>query len=212
MSQEPPKDRDPHTPPAQPFQATTWLILGVAAVLIIGLTAVRMPHQPDSSREYPSRAMLPHEKPVLLPPPEMDDEYWPCSDCHEDEPTNRERREFEDEHEDLELAHGDLWCLSCHDAEDRDRLHLADGTEVKFENSWQLCTQCHSKKLADWRAGVHGKRTGHWRGPSEYRTCVGCHNPHSPPFEPIAPKPPPVRPEQITGTSKRNTEKPHEAF
>jgi hypothetical protein len=65
---------------------------------------------------------------------------------------------------------------------------------VEFEESWRLCTQCHGKKLADWRAGVHGKRTGNWRGAKEYRTCVVCHDPHSPPFQPIEPLPAPLHP------------------
>jgi len=211
MDQGPPEKRDEETPATQSYQLATWLILGSVTVLILGLTGVRMDHQPDTSRDYPSRAMLPHEKPTLLPRPEMDDEYWPCSDCHDDEPTIRERRELEDEHDDHELAHGDLWCLSCHDADNRDQLHLADGVAVSFEDSWQLCTQCHAEKLPDWRAGVRGKRTGNWRGPAEDRRCVACHNPHDPPFQPIVPKPPPVRPEQITGTPKSNGEKPHEA-
>ncbi len=188
MSPEPRDDEDYHVPP---HQLGTWLVLGLAVVLILGLVAVRSEHQPDSSRVYPSRAMLPDEEPVLLPAPEIDDEYMPCSDCHEDEPTNATPRELEDEHDDKELAHGDLWCLHCHDADQRDFLHLANGAPVEFENSWRLCTQCHGKKLPDWRAGVHGKRTGHWRGPKEYRTCVTCHEPHTPRFAPLEPEPPP---------------------
>ena len=207
MAQEPQEQGEYR---AAPYQLATWLILGIAIVLLLGLSAVRLPHQPNSSRDYPSRAMPPHAKPVLLPP-EMNDEYWPCSDCHEDEPINLNRRELEDDHEDHKIAHGDLWCLSCHDADNRDRLHLADGTLVEFGDSWQLCTQCHAKKLPDWRAGVHGKRTGHWRGTAEYRTCVFCHNPHSPPFSPLAPKPPPRRPEQITGPATADGENAHEA-
>jgi hypothetical protein len=61
-----------------------------------------------------------------------------------------------------------------------------------------LCTQCHAKKLPDWRAGVHGKRTGHWRGTKEYRTCVVCHEPHAPAFARLVPKPPPPRPEDFS--------------
>jgi hypothetical protein len=106
-------------------------------------------------------------------------------------------REMDEDHDEMDFAHGNLWCLDCHDAEERDSLHLSDGSLVAFEDSWQLCTQCHAKKLPDWRAGVHGKRTGHWRGPKEYRTCVVCHDPHDPPFKPIAPKPAPTRPEDI---------------
>ena len=181
------------------MQLTTWVVLGLAVILIGGLIGVRMEHQPDTSRDYPSRPQIPDGASVLLPAPEIDDDYFPCDDCHEpdDSQMNLTVRELEDEHEEMKFDHGNLWCLHCHDAITRTSLHLADGSLVEFEDSWKLCTQCHAKKLPDWRAGVHGKRTGHWRGPKEYRTCVVCHDPHDPPFKPIVPKPVPRRPDEI---------------
>jgi hypothetical protein len=207
MTSVPPDAGNPDPPPQHPI---TWVLLGAALVLVLGLAAVRMDYQPTTSRDYPSRAMLPGAEPVLLPPPPMDDEYLPCSDCHADEIPNPTPRKLEDEHDLMEFAHGDLWCLHCHGTDDDKQLHLADGTRVEFEESWRLCTQCHAKKRPDWRAGVHGKRTGHWRGPSEYRNCVECHNPHLPPFESLEPKPPPLRPEQITLTAMPVEEAAHE--
>jgi hypothetical protein len=127
----------------------------------------------------------------LLPPPPIDDEYFPCEDCHEDEPADREVREL-DEHDEVELEHGDLWCLDCHQEDQRDLLHLSDASPVEMSESWRLCTRCHAKKIPDWRAGVHGKRTGYWWGPKETRTCVACHDPHSPLFKSLEPKPPPI--------------------
>lgn len=177
------------------LRATTWFVLGSALLLVLGAFALRC--GPADGRTYASRTLPPEPPPTLLAPPEMDDEYFPCSDCHEDEETNRQPRELEDEHEDLELVHGDLWCLSCHEADDRDRLHLADEVPVPFEDSWRLCTQCHGQKRADWRAGVHGKRTGHWWGPKTYEPCVRCHDPHAPAFRPLRPERPPVRPSEI---------------
>jgi hypothetical protein len=177
------------------LRMATWLVLGFLLLGVFGLFALGF--DPTLDRSYPSRTLPPEPAPTLLAGPEMDDEYFPCNDCHEDEETNRQRRTLEDEHEDLELAHGDLWCLGCHDADDRDQLHLADEVRVSFEESWRLCTQCHGKKLPDWRAGVHGKRTGHWWGAKDYRPCVTCHDPHSPRFAPLQPKPPPVHPAEI---------------
>jgi hypothetical protein len=179
------------------LRATTWAVFGVALLLVLGLFTLRCEPGPGAARAYASRALPAEPEPTLLPPPEMDDEYFPCNDCHEGEEANLRPRELEDEHDDLALAHGDLWCLSCHDADDRDLLHRADRAPVSFEESWQLCTQCHGEKLADWRAGVHGKRTGHWWGSKEYRNCVACHDPHSPRFAPLEPKPPPIRPSEI---------------
>ena len=173
------------------------MVIGAIVVIGIGLSSLRTALGPHASPEYPPRSLPPEPPPRLAASPGPDDEYFPCTDCHEDEPTNRKVRELVDEHEDIELHHGDLWCLDCHDADDRDRLHLANGARIDFESSWKLCTQCHGKKLADWRAGVHGKRTGHWWGEKEYRTCVTCHMPHGPHFRSLEPKPPPKRPEQI---------------
>ena len=182
-----------------PIPLVTGVVLTLAVVLVAGLIGVRLEHRPDTSRAYPARPQIPDGANVLLPAPEVDDEYLPCSDCHErnDPQTNLAVRELEEDHDEMEFSHGDLWCMHCHDAENRDSLHLSDRRLVAFEDSWQLCTQCHPKKLPDWRAGVHGKRTGHWRGAKEYRTCVVCHDPHDPPFESIAPKAVPRRPEEI---------------
>jgi len=207
MAGQPP-DPEEYRPPG--YQLVTWVVLGLAVVVVVGLVTVRTDHQPNSSRDYASRPQMPDATPVLLPPPEMSDDYLPCSDCHEDEPPNPTKRELEDEHEDMEFKHGTLWCLDCHDLNGRDKLHLANDALIDFEDSWQLCTQCHGKKLADWRAGVHGKRTGHWRGTKEYRTCVNCPNPHSPPFQPLVPKPPPLRPADITLNGNVRHEVAHE--
>jgi len=179
------------------LRASTWFVLGSAVLLVLGAFALRC--SPAEGRAYPIRTLPPEPPPTLLAAPTSDefDDYFPCSDCHEDEETNRRPRELVDEHEDHELHHGGLWCLACHDADDRDQLHLADTVLVPFEDSWRLCTQCHGDKLADWRAGVHGKRTGHWWGPKDYRTCVGCHDPHTPHFRPLKPEPPPVRPADV---------------
>lgn len=177
-------------------QLAIWTILGVALVGLIVLSSFRLALG-SAPPAYASRRLPPEPEPELLLPSEPDEDYFPCSDCHEDEPTDRTVRALEDEHDDLELAHGDLWCLHCHEADDRDSLHLADDRAVDFEASWRLCTQCHGEKLDDWRAGVHGKRVGHWWGPKQYTTCVSCHAPHSPRFAPIEARPPPVPPDQI---------------
>ena len=168
-----------------------WIAVGIVllATPLLGSGKWARPETIDLS--YPSRPLGPDAEATLLPPPPIDDEYFPSSDCHEGEPAAPERRDL-DEHDYIELKHGDLWCLDCHDTMERDLLHLSDASPVEMEESWRLCTRCHAKKIPDWRAGVHGKRTGNWRGAKEYRTCVVCHDPHSPLFKPIQPKPPPI--------------------
>jgi hypothetical protein len=133
-----------------------------------------------------------------VPPPPFSDGIFPCSDCHnpKDLPPNRTRRQLTDAHDDIVLKHDEAhrWCLDCHDADARDRLHLASGEPVPFEESYRLCGQCHGEKYRDWRAGVHGRRVGFWNGAKRYLLCVHCHNPHQPRFKALVPKPVPHRP------------------
>jgi hypothetical protein len=135
---------------------------------------------------------------VEVPPPPFSDGVFPCTECHveKDLPTNRTRRTLVDAHDDIVLEHDQehRWCLDCHDAENRDRLHLASGEPVPFDESYRLCGQCHGEKFRDWRVGVHGRRIGQWNGAKEYLLCVHCHSPHQPRFKPLAPKPAPLPP------------------
>ncbi|MBZ0272392.1 hypothetical protein K8I61_10170 [bacterium] len=134
-----------------------------------------------------------------VPPPPFTEGYFPCTECHADMETNRERRELTEMHEDIELNHGprDRWCFDCHDPDNRDVLRLAGGREVPFTESYRLCGQCHGEKLRDWKVGVHGKRTGEWNGKRQYLLCAHCHNPHTPHFAPIEPLSAPARPGDI---------------
>ena len=141
---------------------------------------------------------------IQVPPPPFTEGLFPCTACHDGKnmKVNRQRRELKEMHSDILLKHGpeSRWCLDCHDPLDRDRLHLASGEQIEFTVSYELCGQCHGEKLRDWRAGVHGKRTGSWNGQKQYLLCVNCHNPHSPHFKSLKPMPPPTRPENIKMT------------
>jgi hypothetical protein len=155
--------------------------------------------QPSPSPAAPS-GRQPAER-VEVPPPPFSEGIFPCSACHADLPVNRTRRELSDMHTDIVLKHDEehRWCLDCHDAENRDVLHLAGGERLPFDESYRLCGQCHGEKLRDWRAGVHGRRSGEWNGHRTYLLCAHCHNPHQPRFAPLEPKPAPVRAGRRTG-------------
>jgi len=189
-------------------QRSAWplLVIVLLAVSLLGADSWWRPSNSDEG--YPSRPLQSESEPVLSPPPPIDEEYFPCSDCHEDELADPERREL-DEHDYIKLAHGDLWCLDCHQSDQRDLLHLSDASPVRMEESWRLCTRCHAKRIPDWRAGVHGKRTGYWRGPKQYWTCVVCHDPHSPLFKPLEPMPPPIPAGDLRASSREEEEVPH---
>jgi hypothetical protein len=136
----------------------------------------------------------------FVPPPPFSEDIFPCSDCHEDQEVNSKRRVLEDMHEEIQIINHneeDRWCLDCHNPDDRDVLRLASGRLVSFEESYYLCGQCHGTIFRDWKAGIHGRRTGEWNGEKTYRLCVHCHNPHQPRFKPITPQPPPVKPKNI---------------
>lgn len=137
-----------------------------------------------------------HDEKVEVPPPPFTDGIFPCSSCHTGIKPDRTRRELTGMHGEIVLTHDQehRWCLDCHDATNRDVLHLASGEHVPFGESYRLCGQCHGEKLRDWRAGVHGKRSGSWNGAKKYLLCAHCHNPHQPRFRPVAPKPAPAPP------------------
>lgn len=133
-----------------------------------------------------------------VPPPPLNADMWPCSQCHDnkDLTSNPKRRELNQPHDEIKLTHDEKhrWCLDCHDSENRDVLRLASGAPVPFERSYELCGQCHGDKYRDWRAGVHGRRTGQWNGEKQYLLCVHCHDSHAPQFKPLKPMPAPVPP------------------
>jgi len=132
-------------------------------------------------------------KDIQVPPPPFSEDIFPCSECHGDMEPNLQRRVLEDAHDDIVLKHDEQnrWCLDCHDAKNRDMLHLASGKLIDFKESYKLCGQCHGPKLRDWKNGVHGRRTGSWNGQKKYLLCAHCHNPHSPRFKMMKPMPPP---------------------
>jgi len=168
----------------------------LAATLVCAATGfVVAQTTPPKATPVPSAPTNAEER-VEVPPPPFSEGIFPCSGCHSQMPPNRTRRVLKDFHEDIVLKHDQehRWCLDCHDADNRDVLHLASGEKVGFDESYRLCGQCHGEKYRDWRAGVHGRRTGDWNGHKKYLLCANCHNPHQPRFHALAPKPAPQRP------------------
>lgn len=181
------------------------IVAGAIPVFLFAIRAGAPPSSAGHAPLLPSATLAaasapssnePGERPEVPPPP-FSDGIFPCSGCHDGKtvPLNTTRRKLE-MHDDIVLKHDEehRWCLDCHDATDRDRLHLASGERIPFTESYRLCGQCHGEKLRDWRAGVHGRRIGQWNGHKQYLLCAHCHSPHQPRFKPIAPKPAPLRP------------------
>lgn len=114
-----------------------------------------------------------------------------CGSCHGNFSPDASRRSadgLKEFHQGLHYQHGGgqpLSCLTCHHAENYNRLRLADGTPVEFSESHMVCAQCHSKQYRDYEHGAHGGAIGYWdrsRGDLTRKTCVDCHDPHAPAF------------------------------
>ena len=132
-------------------------------------------------------------------PPPLTEGIFPCSNCHASMETNRKKRELKGEHTEIKLHHAEAmrWCLDCHDVKDRDKLRLYNGELIGFKESYRLCGECHGNVFKDWKAGIHGKRTGYFlsgAGKRTYFLCAHCHDPHEPKFKPLKPEPPPSLP------------------
>ena len=130
-------------------------------------------------------------------PPPVTEGMFPCSSCHASLEVNLKKRELKDEHTNIKLHHAETmrWCLDCHDAKNRDKLRLYNGELISFTESYRLCGECHGNLYRDWRAGLHGKRTGFFAGGKRtYLLCAHCHDPHEPKFKAMKPEPPPLGP------------------
>jgi len=130
-------------------------------------------------------------------PPPLTEGIYPCTNCHAGMPVNTKKRELKEEHINIRLHHAETmrWCLDCHDARNRDKLRLFNGELIGFSESYRLCGECHGPVFRDWKAGIHGKRTGYFfKGKRTYLLCASCHDPHEPKFRPIKPEPPPHHP------------------
>ncbi len=120
-----------------------------------------------------------------------------CTTCHSTRApqiTQNNTEQLDEFHQGLKKQHGKLSCLSCHNADNYDTLRLADGSAVPFENTMQLCAQCHGPQFRDYRNGSHGGMTGYWdlqRGPRTRNACNVCHDPHSPAYPQLIPVFPP---------------------
>lgn len=170
--------------------ARAWAILGLAAAIgaigAVGCHDARANEasaKPASSAAGQNVSVEPRAK--LLP-------TFPCSSCHQHLKPNPEKRELKEFHtvRNKELHHGDsaAWCYQCHSQTNIDRLVIARGDLVTFDEAFLLCGSCHGDKLRDWKLAIHGKTMGHWRGDKIKRSCTGCHNPHAPKFPAIEPE------------------------
>lgn len=182
------------------------ILAGAAALAVAAFAGQALPGAaaPDGAASPQARAERPRASErspgeIQAAPPPFSEDIFPCTACHEGagDPQRRELGAHEEVQAAFDHDSEHRWCLDCHDNQNRDVLRLASGAPIPFTESYRLCGQCHGDKYRDWRAGIHGRRTGQWDGQRTYFLCVHCHDPHSPRFKAIAPEPPPRRPEEM---------------
>lgn len=127
------------------------------------------------------------EHTFLIPERKSKIKSYACTECHtkplEKLKSNTDKKKA---HWDIKLEHADINtmnCITCHSGNDMDNLKSLTNKKIDFNQSYKLCSQCHSKEFEDWKGGAHGKRMGGWTSPRASKSCVDCHNPHKPGFE-----------------------------
>lgn len=140
--------------------------------------------QPPSSHGIPTGTMDAHGQPVSL-------KCFSCHSVRESNPHTSQSTDLDEFHQGLKMAHGQLTCISCHDAKDGySSLKLADGRILAFSESMTLCAQCHGPQFGDYQHGSHGGMTGHWdltKGGRTRNHCLHCHDPHAPKYPQFSP-------------------------
>ncbi|SMO64451.1 Cytochrome c7 [Saccharicrinis carchari] len=156
----------------------------------------KLQHSSVDSTSYNSYNLLQHDRLVSVEEEGYSDFFvherkgsisnYKCSGCHEVELAELKTKGNDLTHADIRLFHSSLdvlSCFTCHNPDNLDELRSTSGKSIDFDQSYKLCSQCHSSQFSDWRGGSHGKRIGGWVAPRVSKTCVECHNPHSPGFE-----------------------------
>jgi cytochrome c553 len=113
-----------------------------------------------------------------------------CIRCHgEMEPNPTIRRLADAPHVDgVSHGSGRVWCLVCHDQDERNYLRTLAGDRIEGDQAYLLCGACHAAQQKDWYFGGHGKRLDNWHGERVIHNCTSCHDPHDPAIEPREPK------------------------
>ena len=98
-------------------------------------------------------------------------------------------------HAHIHLEHGtrEMACGSCHDRNHSNDLINTPTAPASFENSSPVCRRCHVDIYRDWTNGMHGRRSGGWKGARTQSQCIDCHNPHQVVFPQMKAEPPPKK-------------------
>lgn len=127
------------------------------------------------------------EHTFLIPERKGQIKSYACTECHTKPLHKMQNKDLKKAHWDIKLVHANentMNCITCHNPDNMDNLRSLTDNVIDFNNSYNLCSQCHTKQFEDWKGGAHGKRIGGWAPPRASMTCVNCHNPHEPHIQP----------------------------
>ena len=135
----------------------------------------------------------PAAPPFTVAPPKRRSRLPRCPRCHgEMEPDPTIRPIPDAPHLDgISHGRGRVWCLVCHDEQERGYLRTLTGNKIGSEEAYLQCGACHAAQQKDWYFGAHGKRLENWYGERIILNCIRCHDPHEPTVQPREPRPPP---------------------
>ncbi|WP_420399281.1 cytochrome C [Flagellimonas sp.] len=123
----------------------------------------------------------------LIPERKSKLKSYACTECHTKPLESMvSLQKGKKAHWDVKVSHADnttMNCITCHSESNLDALTSLTGSEIDFDLSYKLCSQCHTAQFKDWAGGAHGKKLAGWAPPRASMTCVNCHNPHSPSFD-----------------------------
>jgi len=177
-----------------PWLPATFLVF--AAVLALGPWSYQPPLSGPARVPSWVTDNAPVRRPRLRPVYTTGVYTYLCSDCHRIIPSPSETDRVLTQHRETDLRHGiNTRCFNCHHRENRDAFVDDFGHEIPWNQPQLLCAKCHGTVYRDWQHGAHGRTNGFWdprRGEQKRLRCIECHDPHCPPFAPMAPAPGPT--------------------
>ena len=180
-------------PVRSPCASIAVVIVRACAAVALGFAAISACAQETPEEAVPIRFEGYANAPQVTVVPRKDELFfYPCDQCHADMEADPEIRKLDTPHHaEIQHGRGRIWCLSCHDLENRNNLVTLLDEPVDFDEAHVVCGGCHASQHKDWVFGAHGKRVASWRGERVQYNCTQCHDAHDPAIAPRAPEPPP---------------------
>ena len=170
-------------------------VLAISAVLLAFAPRYRCPAVTPTPVPASAIDATPVRQPSPRPLYSVGAFTYACSECHRTHPETRAAGGEFTKHSEIRLAHGiNNRCLNCHHPTNREAFVVFGGGEIPWDQPQRLCAECHGPVYRDWQHGAHGRINGYWdtaQGPLVRLKCIECHDPHHPPFQPLASAPPP---------------------